>query len=77
MSEFTPDEVKSVVLNSRKFEGADLRDIDLRGADLMFANLRQADLSGANLRSIDEGATIYAEIVFSALFVGRALGESG
>ena len=38
MSEFTPDEVKSVVLNARKFEGADLRDIDLRGADLMLTN---------------------------------------
>ena len=50
MSEFTPDEVKSVVLNARKFEGADLRDIDLRGADLIKANLSGADLRGADLR---------------------------
>ena len=49
MAEFTPDEVKSVVLNARKFEGADLRDIDLRGADLIKANLSGADLEGAYL----------------------------
>jgi hypothetical protein len=34
MSDFTPDEVKSVVLKGRKPNSANLQDIGLYGADL-------------------------------------------
>ena len=39
MSDFTPDEVKNVVVNARKLNDADLQGIDLRGANLREANM--------------------------------------
>ena len=46
MADFTREEMEE---HARKFERADLRNIDLRGAKLVRIDLRLAKLSGANL----------------------------
>ncbi|MDP7645457.1 MAG: pentapeptide repeat-containing protein, partial [Anaerolineales bacterium] len=58
MADFTPEEVRQVVRDSRKCVGADLRDIDLSDANLREAILNGAFLQGANLsRAIPFGAS--------------------
>ncbi len=49
MADFTREEMEE---NARKFERADLRNIDLRGAKLVRIDLTGANLSGANLSRV-------------------------